>query len=99
VIAIDRLPERLSMASAAGAETINFEDESVLERLNDLTGGKGPDKCIDAVGMEAHASTHIDSMLDRAKQAMLMVSDRAHVLREMIYVCRGGGTPLDPRSL
>jgi len=91
VIAIDRLPERLSMAAAAGAETINFEDESVIERLNDLTQGKGPDKCIDAVGMEAHASSHIDGMIDRAKQAMLMVSDRAHVLREMIYVCRGGG--------
>lgn len=91
VIAIDRLPERLSMAAAAGAETIDFEDESVLERLNDLTRGKGPDKCIDAVGMEAHASSHLDGMLDRAKQAMLMVSDRAHVLREMIYVCRGGG--------
>ena len=91
VIAIDRLPERLSMAAAAGAETINFEDESVLERLNDLTEGKGPDKCIDAVGMEAHASSHLDGMIDRAKQAMLMVSDRAHVLREMIYVCRGGG--------
>jgi len=91
VIAIDRLPERLSMAAAAGAETINFEDESVLERLNDLTQGKGPDKCIDAVGMEAHASSHLDGMIDRAKQAMLMVSDRAHVLREMIYVCRGGG--------
>jgi threonine dehydrogenase-like Zn-dependent dehydrogenase len=91
VVAIDRLPERLSMAAAAGAETINFEDESVLERLNDLTGGKGPDKCIDAVGMEAHASSHLDGMIDRAKQAMLMVSDRAHVLREMIYVCRGGG--------
>jgi threonine dehydrogenase-like Zn-dependent dehydrogenase len=91
VIAIDRLPERLSMAAAAGAETINFEDESVLERLNELTQGKGPDKCIDAVGMEAHASSHLDGLLDRAKQAMLMVSDRAHVLREMIYVCRGGG--------
>ncbi len=91
VVAIDRLPERLSMAAAAGAETINFEDESVIERLNDLTQGKGPDKCIDAVGMEAHASSHIDGMIDRAKQAMLMVSDRAHVLREMIYVCRGGG--------
>jgi threonine dehydrogenase-like Zn-dependent dehydrogenase len=91
VVAIDRLPERLGMAAAAGAETINFEDESVLERLNDLTGGKGPDKCIDAVGMEAHASSHVDGMIDRAKQAMLMVSDRIHVLREMIYVCRGGG--------
>jgi len=92
VIAIDRLGDRLSMAAAAGAETINFEDESVIERLNDLTDGKGPDKCIDAVGMEAHATGHVDSMMDRAKQAMMMESDRPHVLREMIYVCRPGGT-------
>jgi threonine dehydrogenase-like Zn-dependent dehydrogenase len=91
VISIDRLPERLSMAEAAGAITINFEDESVVERLNELTGGKGPDKCIDCVGLEAHASSHIDSMLDRVKQATMMESDRPHVLREMIYVCRGGG--------
>jgi threonine dehydrogenase-like Zn-dependent dehydrogenase len=92
VVSIDRLPERLSMSAAAGAETINFEDESVIERLNDLTGGKGPDKCIDAVGMEAHATGHVDSMMDRAKQAMMMENDRPHVLREMIYVCRPGGT-------
>ena len=91
VVAIDRLGDRLSMAAAAGAETINFEDESVIERLNDLTGGRGPDKCIDAVGMEAHASSHLDSFYDRIKQATMMESDRAHVLREMIYVCRGGG--------
>ena len=91
VVAIDRLGDRLSMAAAAGAETINFEDESVIERLNDLTGGKGPDKCIDAVGMEAHASSHLDSFYDRVKQATMLESDRAHVLREMIYVCRGGG--------
>jgi threonine dehydrogenase-like Zn-dependent dehydrogenase len=91
VVAIDRLGDRLSMAAAAGAETINFEDESVIERLNDLTGGKGPDKCIDAVGMEAHASSHLDSVMDRVKQATMTASDRAHVLREMIYVCRGGG--------
>jgi threonine dehydrogenase-like Zn-dependent dehydrogenase len=91
VVVIDRLPERLSMAAAAGAETINFEDESVIERLNDLTGGRGPDKCIDCVGLEAHAGSHLDSMLDRVKQATMMESDRPHVLREMIYVCRGGG--------
>ncbi len=91
VVAIDRLGDRLSMAAAAGAEAINFEDESVIERLNDLTGGKGPDKCIDAVGMEAHASSHLDSFYDRVKQATMLESDRAHVLREMIYVCRGGG--------
>jgi len=91
VVAIDRLGDRLSMAAAAGAETINFEDESVIERLNDLTGGKGPDKCIDAVGMEAHATSSVDAIYDRVKQATMMESDRAHVLREMIYVCRPGG--------
>ena len=91
VIAIDRLPERLSMAEAAGATTINFDDESVIERLNDLTGGKGPEKCIDAVGMEAHATSHVDALYDRVKQATMMESDRPHVLREMTYVCRPGG--------
>jgi threonine dehydrogenase-like Zn-dependent dehydrogenase len=92
VIAIDRLPERLSMARAGGATTINFAEESVLERLNQLTGGKGPEKCIDAVGLEAHATATIDSMYDRAKQAMMLETDRPHVLREMIYVCRPAGT-------
>lgn len=91
VIAIDRIPERLSMAEAAGAITINFDDESVVERLNDLTQGKGPEKCIDCVGLEAHATQHLDSMIDRVKQATMMESDRPHLLREMIYVCRGGG--------
>ncbi|KAA0682425.1 zinc-dependent alcohol dehydrogenase [Roseomonas genomospecies 6] len=92
VIAIDRVPERLSMAKAGGAITINFEEESVVERLNELTGGKGPEKCIDAVGMEAHATATLDSMYDRAKQALMLESDRAHVLREMMYVCRPAGT-------
>ncbi|AWK85740.1 zinc-dependent alcohol dehydrogenase [Azospirillum thermophilum] len=92
VIAIDRVPERLSMAEAGGAVTIDFEQESVVERLSELTGGKGPEKCIDAVGMEAHATATLDSMFDRAKQAMMLESDRAHVLREMIYVCRPAGT-------
>ena len=80
------------MAQAAGATTVNFEDESVVERLNDLTGGKGPEKCIDAVGLEAHATATLDSLYDRAKQAMMLETDRAHVLREMIYVCRPAGT-------
>jgi threonine dehydrogenase-like Zn-dependent dehydrogenase len=91
VVAIDRLPERLSMAAAAGAITINFEDESVVERLNELTGGKGPEKCIDAVGLEAHATSTLDAIYDRAKQMNMLESDRAHVLREMIYVCRPAG--------
>ncbi|MCB5175564.1 zinc-dependent alcohol dehydrogenase [Microvirga lenta] len=92
VIAIDRLPERLSMAEAGGAITINFQEESVIERLNELTGGKGPEKCIDAVGLEAHVSmTHPDTILDRAKQAVMLETDRPHVLREMMYVCRPAG--------
>jgi len=92
VISIDCVPERLSMAQAGGAITINFEEESVLERLQDLTGGKGPEKCIDAVGMEAHATATLDAMYDRAKQAVMLETDRPHVLREMMYVCRPAGT-------
>jgi threonine dehydrogenase-like Zn-dependent dehydrogenase len=92
VVAIDRVPERLDMARAGGATTINFDEESVVERLNELTQGKGPEKCIDAVGMEAHATATLDSIYDRAKQALMLESDRAHVLREMIYVCRPAGT-------
>jgi threonine dehydrogenase-like Zn-dependent dehydrogenase len=91
VICIDRVPERLDMARAGGATTIDFDRESVLDRLAELTHGKGPEKCIDCVGMEAHTTRSLDSVYDRAKQA-LMLSDRAHVLREMIYVCRPGGT-------
>jgi threonine dehydrogenase-like Zn-dependent dehydrogenase len=92
VVVIDRVPERLAMAVAAGAITINFDHESVIERLNELTQGKGPEKCIDAVGMESHATRSIDAMYDRAKQAMMLETDRPHVLREMIYVCRPAGT-------
>ncbi len=92
VIAIDRVPERLSMAKAGGAIPINFEDESVLDRLKELTGGKGPEKCIDSVGMEAHATRSLDSMYDRVKQSVMLENDRPHVLREMIYVCRPAGT-------
>jgi threonine dehydrogenase-like Zn-dependent dehydrogenase len=92
VIAIDNVPERLRMAENGGAVTINFEKESVIERLNDLTRGKGPEKCIDAVGMEAHATASLDSIYDRIKQAVMLESDRPHVLREMMYVCRPAGT-------
>ena len=91
VVCIDRQPDRLSMAEAAGAIPIDFDEESVLERLNELTGGKGPEKCIDAVGLEAHATHSVDSMMDRVKQAMMAESDRPHVLREMIYACRPAG--------
>jgi threonine dehydrogenase-like Zn-dependent dehydrogenase len=91
VIAIDRVAERLAMAKAGGAVPINFEEESVIERLNELTSGKGPEKCIDAVGMEAHAAGSVDAIYDRAKQALMLETDRPHVLREMIYVCRPAG--------
>jgi len=92
VVAIDMLPERLEMAEAGGAITINFKEESVIERLNELTHGKGPDKCIDAIGTESHVSlSHPDTLIDRAKQMMMMENDRPHVLREMIYVCRPAG--------
>ena len=92
VVAIDRLPERLSMAEAGGATPLNFETESVVARLNDLTDGKGPEKCIDAIGTEAHVSpSQPDTIYDRAKQLLMMENDRPHVLREMIYVCRPAG--------
>jgi len=80
------------MARAGGAITIDFDEESVLERLQELTAGKGPEKCIDAVGMEAHALRSLDSMIDRVKQSVMIESDRPHVLREMMYVCRPAGT-------
>ena len=91
VIAIDRVPERLTMAQAGGATTLNFETDNVVDRLNELTVGKGPEKCIDAVGMEAHATATLNSIYDRVKQAVMLESDRAHVLREMMYVCRPAG--------
>ncbi|ASL48942.1 putative zinc-binding alcohol dehydrogenase (plasmid) [Burkholderia sp. AD24] len=92
VVVIDRVPERLAMARASGAITINFDEESVLDRLKDLTQGNGPEKCIDAVGMESHATRSFDAMYDRVKQAVMLETDRPHVLREMIYVCRPAGT-------
>jgi threonine dehydrogenase-like Zn-dependent dehydrogenase len=92
VIAIDRLPDRMSMAKAGGAdEVIDFEEEDVYERLNELTGGKGPDKCIDAVGLESHATASFDAVYDRAKQALMLETDRPHVLRQMIFACRPAG--------
>lgn len=92
VVAIDCIPERLSMAQAGGATTINFLEESVVERLNDLTDGKGPEKCVDAIGMESHVTPSIpDTVLDRAEQMLMLESDRPRVLREMIYVCRPAG--------
>jgi threonine dehydrogenase-like Zn-dependent dehydrogenase len=93
VIAIDRVPERLRMAETDGkAETINFEHEGVYDRLMDMTKGRGPDRCIDAVGTEAHAGGSFDAVLDKAKVAVYLGTDRPHVLREAIMCCRKGGT-------
>ncbi|MDB4978428.1 MAG: fdhA 2 [Candidatus Peribacteria bacterium] len=93
VIAIDRVLERLLMAEAEGkAEIINFEEEKVYDRLMEMTGGRGPDCCVDAVGCEAHAGASFDAALDKMKTAVFLATDRIHVLREMIWCCRKGGT-------
>ena len=92
VIAIDRLPYRLRMASEkTGAIPINYEEVSVLETLKEMTGGRGPDKCIDAVGMEGHAHGLLYAY-DRAKQAVMAETGRPIALREAILACRNGGT-------
>jgi threonine dehydrogenase-like Zn-dependent dehydrogenase len=87
------LAERLRMAQRHGkAEIINFEEENVYEALLHMTGGRGPDRCIDAVGTEAHVGCSFDAVLDRAKQVSMLATDRAHTLREAIFCCRKGGT-------
>ncbi|HXE15306.1 MAG TPA: zinc-dependent alcohol dehydrogenase [Bryobacteraceae bacterium] len=92
VIGIDRFPERLRMArEKVGAETINYEEMDVLSVLKEMTGGRGPDACIDAVGMESHTPGFIGAY-DRAKQAMMLETDRPIALREAIMACRNGGT-------
>jgi threonine dehydrogenase-like Zn-dependent dehydrogenase len=92
VIAIDRVPERLRLAHQGGAETINFEEvESVIETLKTMTGNRGPDSCMDAVGMEASGHS-VFYYMDRAKQALRISLDRAEVLRQCIAACRKGGT-------
>src|SRR3954453_12189598 len=91
VIAIDKEPYRLAMAADAGYLTINFEDVDVRSALLELTGGRGPDKCIDAVGLEAtHGSAHVN-IYDRVKQATRMETERPHALRQAILSCRSGG--------
>jgi threonine dehydrogenase-like Zn-dependent dehydrogenase len=90
VIAIDAVPERLQMAADAGAETLHSLNDDVFKQLRDMTGGLGPDACIDAVGMEAHGS-HIDYWYDKAKTMTFMATDRASSLRQAIHCCRKGG--------
>jgi threonine dehydrogenase-like Zn-dependent dehydrogenase len=92
VIALDHIPERLQLArQQAKAEVLNYHDEDVLERLKFLTGDRGPDACIDAVGMEAHGVA-VDAIYHRAKQAVRLETDRPHALRQAIQACRKGGT-------
>jgi threonine dehydrogenase-like Zn-dependent dehydrogenase len=92
VIGIDRFPERLRMArEKVGAETINYEETDLLPTLKEMTGGRGPDACIDAVGMEAHAPG-LYGAYDKAKQAVKLETDRPIALREAIMACRNGGT-------
>jgi threonine dehydrogenase-like Zn-dependent dehydrogenase len=92
VIVIDRFEYRLRTArEKAGAETINYEESDVVETLKQLTGGRGPDACIDAVGLEAHHASLPVHAYDRAKQAVRAETDRPHALREAIMACRSGG--------
>jgi threonine dehydrogenase-like Zn-dependent dehydrogenase len=91
VIAIDRFPERLRMArEKCGAIALNYEQVDVLDSLKEMTGGRGPDSCIDSVGMEAHGHSAMYAY-DRAKQALMLESDRPIALREAIMACRNGG--------
>jgi threonine dehydrogenase-like Zn-dependent dehydrogenase len=93
VIVIDRFPYRLRMArEKAGAETINYEETDVMDALREMTAGRGPDACIDAVGMEAHHASSARHAYDKGKQAMKSESDRPHALREAVLSCRNGGT-------
>ena len=92
VIAIDRFEYRLRMArEKAGAETLNYEETNILEALKEMTGDRGPDACIDAVGMEAHGEG-LPGAYDRTKQALRLETDRPLALREAILACRNGGT-------
>lgn len=92
IIAIDRVPARLAMAQRyCGAIPLNYEEVDVVQSLNDLTGGRGPDACIDAVGMESHMHG-VFGAYDKIKQAFMLETDRANALRQAIIACRAGGT-------
>ncbi|RKH77312.1 glutathione-dependent formaldehyde dehydrogenase [Corallococcus sp. AB045] len=93
VIAIDHVPERLALAKSWGkAETIDFTRQDVYETLKEMTRGRGPDRCIDSVGAEAHGTGSLDAVIDKAKAAVKLATDRPHALRQAIYCCRKGGT-------
>ncbi|MCR5879692.1 zinc-binding dehydrogenase [Phenylobacterium sp. J367] len=90
MIAIDHHPHRLELAKSMGAEIINYHDVKVREALAEMTGGIGPDACIDAVGMESHGFS-IDNIVDAVKTTTKLGTDRTHVLREVLMACRKGG--------
>jgi threonine dehydrogenase-like Zn-dependent dehydrogenase len=93
VIGIDREPERLRMAAGRGkADTINMEFQDVFDALKDLTGGRGPDACVDAVGLQAHSTGMMDAIYDKVKTVTLLATDRLSALRAAIHACRKGGT-------
>ena len=92
VIAIDTVPERLALASSAGAVTLDFMEEDIYDRIMELTAGRGADACIDAVGTEPETTASFDSVIDRIKVATFMGTDRPHVLRQAIHCCRNFGT-------
>ena len=95
VVAIDNgemVPERLKMAADAGAVTIDNSSDDVYDRLLELTGGIGPDVCIDAVGMEAHGTNAFEHVYEKVKTNLMLQSDRISVVRQCITCCRKGGT-------
>jgi threonine dehydrogenase-like Zn-dependent dehydrogenase len=92
VIAVDRVPERLEMARQGKAEVIDFDKETVYDRIQEMTKGRGADRVIDAVGCEAHYAGAVDAVYDKAKTMMGVGTDRAHAIREAIMCCRKAGT-------
>jgi threonine dehydrogenase-like Zn-dependent dehydrogenase len=95
VISIDDVPERLRLAEQSGAVAIDMSDTKVFDKLLEHTGGRGPDGCVDCVGMEAHGAT-LDAVVDKVKAAMFLATDRPHALRQAIDCCRKGGTVSAP---
>jgi threonine dehydrogenase-like Zn-dependent dehydrogenase len=91
VIAIDNIQSRLDLAKKGGAEPLNFDEGNLDDHLKQMTAGRGPDACIDAVGLEAHG-TSVDAIYDYAKTSVKLETDRTHALRQAIYSCRKGGT-------
>lgn len=93
VVIIDRFDYRLEKAARhTGAETINYADVAVLDALDEITAGRGPDACIEAVGLEAHAGNPLVNTYDRVKQATRQQTERGEAVREAILACRTGGT-------